>query len=52
MSKDEYDGFYFLPGDEEDDLSLSYFKFKPGEGFEAPPIKESEIGLSVSSSIT
>jgi hypothetical protein len=44
MSKDEYDGFYFLPGDEDGDLNLAYFKFKPGEEFEADPVKDSPMG--------
>lgn len=27
MNSSEYDGFYFLPGDEEGDLTLKYFNF-------------------------
>lgn len=44
MSKDEYDGFYFLPGDEEGDLNIAYFKFKADGDFAGEPVKESSIG--------
>jgi hypothetical protein len=27
MDPTEYDGFYFLPGDDEDEMSLSFFEF-------------------------
>lgn len=44
MSKDEYDGFYFLPGEEDGDLNIAYFKFKPGEDFVGKPIEDSPLG--------
>lgn len=44
MSKDEYDGFYFLPGDEDGDLNIAYFKFKPGEEFTGEPVQDSPMG--------
>lgn len=44
MSKDEYDGFYFLPGDEDDrDLNIAYFRFKDDENM-GVPIESSEVG--------
>lgn len=44
MSKDEYDGFYFLPGDEDGDINLAYFKFKE-EGFPiGKPVNDSPLG--------
>ena len=39
----DYDGFYFLPGDDEDGLNLAYFKFKDGE-FDGKPIGATELG--------
>lgn len=44
MSKEEYDGFYFLPGDEDGDLNIAYFKFKSGEQFGGDPIETSPMG--------
>jgi hypothetical protein len=44
MSKEEYDGFYFLPGDEDGDLNIAYFKFKSGEEFDAKPVEDSPLG--------
>lgn len=44
MSKNEYDGFYFLPGDEEGDLNLAYFKFKDEADFIGKPIEETPLG--------
>jgi hypothetical protein len=42
MAKDEYDGFYFLPGDEDYDINIAYFKFK--EDWGAPSIESSPLG--------
>jgi hypothetical protein len=42
MVKDEYDGFYFLPGDEEYELNIAYFKFK--EEWNANTIESSILG--------
>lgn len=42
MSKDEYDGFYFLPG-EEDDLNIAYFRFKDDVDF-GLPVDNTELG--------
>lgn len=42
--KEDYDGFYFLPGDDENGLTIAYFKFKPGEDFDAPPVSDSPLG--------
>lgn len=44
MSKDEYDGFYFLPGDEDGDLNVAYFKFNDGEFSAGSPINDSPMG--------
>lgn len=46
MSKEEYDGFYILPGDDEDDpggINIAYFKFKEGE-HTGKPIEGSPLG--------
>ncbi len=46
MSKDEYDGFYILPGDDEDDpggINLAFFKFKEGEHM-GEPVETSPLG--------
>jgi len=40
---DEYDGFYFLPSDEEQTLNLAFFKFKEGENF-GKPVEYSNMG--------
>lgn len=42
MAKEEFDGFYFLPGDEEGDLNLAYFKFK--EDWDSQPVESSILG--------
>jgi hypothetical protein len=42
MAKEEYDGFYFLPGEEEYDINIAYFKFK--EKWDAPAIESSPLG--------
>jgi hypothetical protein len=39
----EYDGFYFLPGDEENELNLAYFQFKEEFG-NAEPIETTPMG--------
>lgn len=39
----EYDGFYFLPSDEDDALNLAFFKFKEGENF-GKPVERSSLG--------
>jgi len=39
----EYDGFYFLPGDEDDELNLAYFQFQEEFG-DAEPIESTPIG--------
>jgi hypothetical protein len=42
MDKDEYDGFYFLPGDDDGDLNVAYFRFneeeKYGKCIESSPL--------------
>jgi hypothetical protein len=38
MTPNEYDGLYFLPGDEEDELELSYFHFSDDEYRQNPTI--------------
>lgn len=43
MAKDEYDGFYFLPGSEEREINIAYFKFKEGE-FSGAPIEATTLG--------
>lgn len=42
-AKDEYDGFYFLPGDNEGDLTLAFFKFN-GETDYGKPIESNDMG--------
>ncbi len=42
-SRDEYDGLYFLPGENEGDLTLSFFKFN-GEVDYGKPIESSDLG--------
>jgi hypothetical protein len=39
----KYDGIYFLPGDSEEELSLSYFELKEEE-LKGEPIDNSSIG--------
>lgn len=43
MSKDEYDGFYFLPAEEEDSLVLSYFKFN-NDDYRGTPVGGTQVG--------
>jgi hypothetical protein len=43
MAKEEYDGFYFLPGEDEDGINIAYFKFKEGQ-FEADAVETSPLG--------
>jgi hypothetical protein len=41
MSTQEFDGFYFLPGDDDYELNLAYFKFKDkfaGKSVESSPL--------------
>jgi hypothetical protein len=40
----EYDGIYFLPGDEEDELMISYWNFKDEDMTTAKLIGNTEIG--------
>jgi hypothetical protein len=42
MAKEEYDGFYFLPGEDECDMNIAYFKFK--EKWSALAVESSSIG--------
>jgi hypothetical protein len=42
MAKDEYDGFYFLPGDDEYEINIAYFKFK--EEWDSTPVESSPLG--------
>lgn len=42
-AKDEYDGFYFLPGDNEGDLTLAFFKFN-GDTDYGKPVESSDLG--------
>jgi len=43
MAREDYDGFYFLPGDDDEELNLSYFKFKE-EAFKGKPVGSSTVG--------
>jgi hypothetical protein len=43
MATDEYDGFYFLPSDDDDALNLAFFRFKEGENY-GRPIERSGMG--------
>lgn len=43
MEKIEYDGFYFLPGEEDDDLNLAFFKFNEDTDY-GKPIESSHMG--------
>jgi hypothetical protein len=43
MKPKEYDGFYFLPDENDDDLQITYFKFKD-EFANKKPIEENTIG--------
>jgi hypothetical protein len=40
----EYDGIYFVPGDEEKDLLISYWNFKDESMSNAQPIDNTKIG--------
>jgi hypothetical protein len=42
MTRD-YDGFYFLPGDDDDELKLAYFKLKEEE-FLGEPVDNTILG--------
>jgi hypothetical protein len=43
MAKDDYDGIYFLPGDEDGDMNLAYFKFN--DKFDiGSPVESSTLG--------
>lgn len=46
MPKDkfEYDGIYFVPGDEENELKISYWSFKDEDMASAKPVGNTEIG--------
>lgn len=47
MSQQEYDGFYILPGDDEEDpggINITYFKFTEKEFIEAKPIETTTMG--------
>lgn len=39
----EYDGFYFLPGEEDHEYNISFFTFNEGKG--GTPIENTEIGF-------
>lgn len=39
----EYDGFYFLPGDDENEINLAYFQFKDEFG-NSDPIEATPLG--------
>ena len=43
MIPKEYDGFYFLPGDEENELDISYFQFSDDE-YRKDVVKYSDLG--------
>ena len=43
MKPQEYDGIYFLPGDDESELTISYFRFSD-EFANREPIESSSIG--------
>lgn len=43
MKPNEYDGFYFLPDEGDDDLQIAYFNFKD-EFANGTPIEHSSIG--------
>lgn len=38
----DYDGFYFLPGDEENEYEISFFTFNPDK--QGTPIENTEVG--------
>ena len=39
----DYDGFYFLPGEEDNEYSISFFTFNEGKG--GTPIENTDIGF-------
>jgi hypothetical protein len=43
MKPNDYDGFYFLPDESDDDLQIAYFNFKD-EFANGKPIEHSSIG--------
>lgn len=43
MKPSEYDGFYFLPDESDDDLQIAYFNFKD-EFADGTPIEGSTVG--------
>jgi hypothetical protein len=43
MKPQEYDGIYFLPGDDDDELQISYFRFGKEFG-NTEPIESTSIG--------
>lgn len=44
MQDKEFDGFYFLPGDTDDDLTLKYFTFNAPEFMDAKPVDGTKVG--------
>lgn len=44
MTDKKFDGFYFLPGDEDSDLTLKYFTFNAPEFMDAKPVDGTEVG--------
>lgn len=40
----EYDGIYFLPGDEENELMISYWSFKDKDLAKAKPVDNNQMG--------
>ncbi len=43
VSATDFDGFYFLPGDNDEELNLAYFKFDKDE-HRGKPIESSDLG--------
>jgi hypothetical protein len=43
MAKEDYDGFYFLPGEDEYEINIAYFKFKEGE-WTASAVETTSLG--------
>ena len=39
----EYDGFYFLPGEDDNEYNISFFTFNEGKG--GTPIENTEVGF-------
>lgn len=44
MEGREYDGIYFLPGDEDNELIISYWSFKDQEMATAKPVDNNQMG--------